>query len=1030
MWLSDVSVKRPVFASVISLLLIAFGTLSFSLLPLREFPDINPPIVSINTTYVGASAEVIETRITQIIEDQISGVEGIKAIGSRSRDERSSINIEFNLDRDIDKAANDVRDRVARVVGRLPDGVELPVVAKQDSDARPIMYISLTSTQMNMMQLHDYGERYVVDHFAIIPGVASAALHGGGRPAMRIWLDRIALAARDLTVTDIENALRRENLELPAGRLQSHDREFRIRLARGYESSEDFRQLVLASGANGHLVRLGEVADIQRAPQNLRESFRANQQTTVGLAIVKQSTANTLATLEAVKTEITRVAATLPDHMEFVASSDDSLFIREAINSVYTTIAITTALVSLVILVFLGSLRAMIIPAITIPICLTSAFIALAAFGYSVNLITLLALVLCIGLVVDDAIVVLENIHRRVQGGEPPLLAAYNGSRQVAFAVVATTAVLVAVFTPIMFLRDNIGVIFAELAVTISAAVIFSSVLALSLTPMMSSKLLRPATRNNRASQLVENSFARLEDLYQRSLRRFLAAPWLTVVATASVIAAAYGLFLNVPQEYAPKEDQGFFFARVQAPEGTSIDRMREYMAQIETPLTDFRTQGEISRVLVRIPSFGSTSPNTGMAMVSLAPWQERSLTTQQIVDEVSARWQAVPAVRAFAYVRSGLSRGGGNQPVQFVIGGPNYVELAAWRDLILARAAQYPGITRIDSDLKETQPQMIVRVDKNRAAALGVSVQNIGRTLATMMSERRVTTFLEDGEEYDVILQAKDTQRASAEDLQNIYVRSERSGELIPLANLIHVSESAGAGSLNRHNRLRAVTLSGSTAPGYTLADALDFLEQVARDELPSTAQVSYKGESLEFKESSDTLLFTFGIAMLIVFLVLAAQFESFVHPLVILFAVPLAMAGAFLGLYVTGSTLNIYSQIGIIMLIGIATKNGVLIVEFINQLRDAGRPFNEAVLEGARIRLRPVIMTTVSTVMGSIPLMLAAGAGAQSRNVLGVVIFSGVAVATLLTLFIVPGFYHLLGRHSGSPQATARRLAELSQR
>ena len=1030
MWLSDISVKRPVFASVISLLLVAFGMLSFSLLPLREFPDINPPIVSINTTYIGASAEVIETRITQIIEDQVSGIEGIKSISSRSRDERSSINIEFNLDRNIDEAANDVRDRVARIVGRLPDDVEPPVVAKQDSDARPIMYISLTSTQLDMMQLHDYGERYIVDRFAIIPGVASAALHGGSKPSMRIWLDRLALAARDLTVTDIENALRRENLELPAGRLESREREFRIRLARGYQTAEDFRQLVLGSGAGGHLVRLGEVAEIQRAPQNLRESFRANQQTTVGLAIVKQSTANTLATLEAVKAEIAEVAATLPDHMEFVASSDDSLFIREAINSVYVTIAITTALVSLVILIFLGNLRAMIIPAITIPICLISAFIALAFFGYSVNLITLLALVLSIGLVVDDAIVVLENIHRRVQGGEPPLLAAYNGSRQVAFAVMATTAVLVAVFTPIIFLRDNIGVIFAELAVTISAAVIFSSVLALSLAPMMCSKLLRPATRNNRLSAFIETSFARLEDRYQRGLQKFLAMRWLTVAITASVIAAAYLLLLAIPREYAPREDQGFFFARVQAPEGTGIQRMHEHMAEIEKPLMDLRAQGEIARVLIRIPSFGSTSPNTGMAMVSLAPWQQRSLSTQEIVDQVSASWHDVLAVRAFAFVRSGLSRGGGNQPIQFVIGGPNYETLAQWRDLIMARAAEYPGITRMDSDLKETQPQLLVRIDKNRAAALGVSVQNVGRTLATMMSEQRITTFLEDGEEYDVILQAKDAQRASAEDLQNIYVRSETSGELIPLANLIDVEESGGAATLNRHNRLRAVTLSGSTSPGYSLADALTFLETVARDELPDSAQLGYKGESLEYRESSNALLFTFGIALLIVFLVLAAQFESFLQPLVILFTVPLAMAGAFLGLHLTGTTLNIYSQIGIIMLIGIATKNGVLIVEFINQLRDAGHQFETAVLQAARIRLRPVVMTTVSTLMGSIPLMLAMGAGSESRNVLGIVIFSGVLMATLLTLFIVPGFYQLLGRRSHSPKTITRRLEELTQR
>jgi multidrug efflux pump len=1030
MWLSDISVKRPVFATVISMMLVALGALSFSFLPLREYPDINSPIVSISTTYVGASSEVIETRVTQVIEDQISGIEGIKTISSSSRDERSSINIEFGLDRKIDEAANDVRDRVARIVGRLPDGVELPIVAKQDSDARPIMYVSLSSSRLNIMELNDYAERYIADRFDIIPGVASAAIHGGGKPSMRVWLDRLALAARNLTVIDIENALRRENLELPAGRLEGAEREFRVRLIRGYQTDEDFRQMVLGTGPDGHLIRLGEVAQVELAPRNMRESFRANQRTTVGVAIIKQSTANTLSTLEAVKAEVARVNKTLPDHMEFVASSDDSLFIREAINAVFQTIAITTVLVSLVILAFLGHLRTMIIPAVTIPVCLTSAFIALGAFGYSVNLITLLALVLSIGLVVDDAIVVLENIHRRVENGEPPLLAAYNGSRQVAFAVVATTAVLVAVFTPIMFLQDNVGVIFSELAVTISAAVIFSSVLALSLTPMMCSKLLKKSTKNNPITDFVEVGFSRLEASYKKLLSGFLKFSWSALIITGSVIGLVYWLLIQVPQEYAPKEDQGFFMARVQAAEGTSIERMQKHMLKIEVPLMKIRDEGAISRALVRVPSFGATSPNSGMVMVSLVPWQQRTQTTQEIANRVTAEWQKIPSVRAFAFLRSGLSRGGGSRPVRFVIGGPNYETLAEWRDLIIDRAADFPGLIRIDSDLKETQPQVIVRIDKNRAAALGVSVQNIGRTLATMMSEQRITTFVQDGEEYDVILQAKKDQRATAQDLRNIYVRSESSGELVPLANLIYVTETAGAGSLNRYNRMRAVTLDASLAPGYALGDALTFLENAVDQELPETAQIDYKGESLEYKEASGSLLFIFSIALLIMFLVLAAQFESFIHPFVILLTVPMAVAGALLGLYLTGTTLNIYSQIGIIMLIGIAAKNGVLIVEFINQLRDAGRDFNEAIIEAAGIRLRPVIMTTLSTVMGATPLILATGAGSESRNVLGIVIFSGVSLATLLTLFIVPAFYQLLARRSGSPKAIERRLEELTNR
>lgn len=1029
MWLSDISVQRPVFATVISLMLVAFGILSFNYLPLREYPDMNSPTVSIRTGYIGASAEVIETRITQVIEDQISGIEGIKTIRSSSRDESSSINIEFELDRDIDEAANDVRDRVSRVLGRLPNNVNPPIVAKSDSDARASMYTSISSSQMTMMELHDYVERYIVDRFSVIPGVSSVNVSGGARPTMRIWLDRLALAARNLTIADIEAALRRENLELPAGRLESANTEFRIRLERAYQTPEDFKALVLLSGEGGHLIRLGEVADVELAPRNAREISRSNQQTTVGMAISKQSTANTLEMLEAVKAEIALVQETLPEHMQLIASSDDSLFIREAINSVFRTIVITTILVSFVILAFLGTFRTMLIPAVTIPVCLTAAFMALAVFDYSVNLITLLALVLSIGLVVDDAIVVLENIYRRIEKGEDPLLAAFRGSRQVAFAVVATTAVLVAVFTPIIFLQDNMGVIFAELAVTICAAVIFSSVLALSLTPVMCSKLLKRKTKVNPLTARVHNAFTHIEAIYRQSLSAFLRHSWIAVVITLGVIGGSYWLVQNVPEEYAPKEDQGAFFAQVTMSEGTSITRLAAQLERLEEPLVKLTEEGYVTRFLTRAPSWGSSATNSGFMMVSMVPWQDRDISTQDAVDRVLADWQNVPAVRAYAFVRSGLSRGGGgNSPVQFVLGGPNYQTLAEWRDIIIERAEEFPGIERIDSDFKETQPQLIVRIDKNRAAALGVSVQTIGRTLGAMMSEQRITTYVKDGEEYDVILQAKPEQRASARDLENIYVRSVMGGDLIPLSNLIYLEETAGAGSLNRYNRLRAITISASLAPGYALGDALEFLENTVATELPDTAQIDYKGESLEYKEASGSLLFTFGIALLIVFLVLAAQFESFIHPFVILLSVPMAIAGALLALYLSGSTLNIYSQIGIVMLIGIASKNGVLIVEFINQLRDAGREFEEAILEAASIRLRPVMMTTISTVMGSVPLIVATGAGSESRFVLGIVIFTGVSLATLLTLFIVPAFYHLLARKTSSPKTISRMLDELA--
>ena len=1027
MWLSDVSVKRPVFATVISLTLVAFGILSFSVLPLREYPDITPPVVSISTSYPGASNDVVESRVTAVIEDQISGIEGIKSIRSSSRYGGSFINIEFDLDRDIDSAANDVRDRVSRVNRSLPEDVRPPEVRKQDSDARPVMYINVVSTQMSRMELTDYTDRYIADRFAVIPGVANASVFGA-RPAMRIWIDRLALAARDLTVTDLEAALRRENLELPAGRIDTATRELTVRIARGFQNAEDFRQLVITRGEDGHLVRLGEVAEVEVAPRDHRSIYRANALPTVSIGIIKQSTANTLGTLETVKAEIAGLNETLPEHITLSTGSDDSVFIREAINSVYRTIAVTIVLVSLVILAFLGSLRTMIIPAVTIPICLVSAFIALAAFGFTVNLITLLALVLAIGLVVDDAIVVLENIHRRIEEGEPPLVAAFNGSRQVAFAVIATTAVLVAVFTPIMFLTDNIGVIFGELAVTIAAAVVFSSVLALSLTPAMCSKLLRARGKESGLSHWLDRGFNRLRVAYCGALRVLIRHRWAAVLVAAGTLGTAYWLLTVVPQEYAPQEDQGSFMAMVSGAEGMGIERMKREALKLEVPAMQMVNEGIADVVVMAVPGWGGNASNSGVIMVTMTPWQERTVTTAQAAARASAAWQTVPGVRAFAFMRSGLSRGGGGQPVQFVLGGPDYDTLADWRDEIVSRASEFPGLVRVDSNLKETQPQAIVRIDKNRAAALGVSVQNIGRTLSAMMSEQRITTYVKDGEEYDVILQAKDDQRASDEDLTNIHVRSERTGELIPLANLVHVEERAGPGTLNRYNRLRSVTISASLAPGAALGDALAFLERVVRESFPDQVRIDYQGESLEYKESTGTLMFTFGVALLIVFLVLAAQFESFVHPLVILVTVPLAVTGALLGLHLTDSTINIYSQIGVVMLIGIAAKNGVLIVEFINQLRDAGRSFEDAIVEASGIRLRPVVMTTISTVMGSIPLILATGAGSESRTVLGTVVFSGVTLATLLTLFVVPSFYALLARRTGSPQAVAKTLERLT--
>jgi multidrug efflux pump len=887
------------------------------------------------------------------------------------------------------------------------------------------MWLTLSSQTMGMMELTDYMERYVIDRFAVIPGVSQINVFGSGGPSMRVWLDPLAMAARNLTVTDIEAALQRENLELPAGRVESRDRDFQVRIARNYQTAEDFRALVIAQGEDSHLIRLGEIADVEVGPRQHERTFRTNGSTTTGFGVVKRSTANTVEVLDAVTAEVARLNGELPDGMRLITSGDDSLFIRAAIRAVYWTIGITTALVGLVIFVFLGSIRAMLVPMVTIPVCLISAFTALALFGYSINLITLLALVLSIGLVVDDSIVVLENAHRRIEDGEAPLLAAFNGTRQVAFAVIATTAVLVSVFAPVAFLKDNIGRIFAELAVTISAAVIFSSVLALSLAPMLCSKLLRSSARENTLTHRLDHAFDWISARYQGMLRATLKAPAIAIVASLAMAFGAYVLLQEVPREYAPEEDQGNFGGQLQAPEGTSYERLSAEALKVEEAMHPYFESGVIQRGIISVPGWGNQA---GIVNVTLRPWDEREVTTAEVLADLNEKWAEIPDLRVLAFMRSsGTGGGGGGQPVQLVLGGPNYEELARWRDIIFARAVENPGLLRMDSDLRETQPQVLVRVDTDRAASLGVTARSIGQTLQAIMSEREVTSYVVDGEEYDVVLQAKPEQRSSYADLRGIYVRSERSGELIPLSNLTRLEDQAGPGQLNRYNRLRAVTITASLAPGYTLGDALDYLEGIIRDELPSTAQIDYRGESRDFKESSGALYFTFGIALFVVFLVLAAQFESFVHPLIIMVTVPLAVAGGLLGLWLAGMTLNIYSQIGIIMLVGIASKNGVLIVEFINQLRDAGTEFSEAVIEAARIRFRPVVMTAFSTLMGSLPLIFATGPGAVSRMHLGVVIFAGVSLATLFTLFIIPTFYHVFARGTGSPGQVAGRLERL---
>jgi len=1024
MILSEISVRRPVFATVLSLMLIAFGLLSFSGLPLRELPNIDPPVVSVSTTYPGAAADVVQSRITEIIEDQVAGIEGIDTITSRSRDGTSDVTIEFTLTRDIEAAANDVRDAVARVIDRLPNEVDAPQISKADADADPVMWLNFSATGLDPMALTEYANKVLVDQLSIVDGVSRVQIGGGQDYSMNIWLDRQALAARGLAVIDVESALRAQNIELPAGRIESGQRDLTVRMNRAYQTAEDFSALVIKRGDDGYPLRLGDVARVELGSENDKVQFRGNGVPQIGLGVVKQSTANTLDVARGIKAEIARIQPTLPDGMKIVVAFDTSIFVEESVNQVYHTVGEAMIIVVFVIFLFLGSVRAALIPAVTVPVCLIGAFIFLYAMGATINLLTLLALVLAIGLVVDDAIVVLENIQRRITSlGEPPRIAASRGTNQVAFAVIATTTVLIVVFVPIFFLSGNTGRLFSELAIAISGAIFFSGLVALTLTPMMCSLLLKKS--EGRIAEAVHRASHKVENAYGRVLEKSIKRPWIAGLAAVAILVLTGLLFSRIPSELAPNEDRAGAQVQVQLPEGASFEETSAQMDKVEKVLMPYVDSGEAARIMIRAPnSFGFTADyNGGRGVMMLAPWDQRERTQDEIVAEIQRKLTAaVPGGRVFISGRGGLGQRGG-KPVGFVLGGSDFAEIAQWRDKIIARASENPNLIQVDSDYRETKPQLVVTIDKQRAADLGISTNDIGRTLETMLGARRVTTFLKDGEEYDVRMQAGREDRRTTSDLNNVFVRSAQ-GKLIPLSNVVSLKETAGPQSLNRFNRSRSITIDAGLAPGYTLGEALTYLQKVAAEELPPTARIDYQGQSREFKQSSAALYFTFALALIVVFLVLAAQFESFIHPIVILCTVPLAVFGAVFGLWLVGGSLNIYSQIGIVMLVGLAAKNGILIVEFANQLRDEGRTFDQAIIEAAKIRLRPIVMTSLATAAGAFPLVIASGAGAASRESIGIVIFAGMLMATAFTLFIIPTAYAVLARRTGSPLAITHEM------
>ncbi len=1016
-------VRRPVFSTVLSLLIVLVGIVSYSRLTVREYPNIDEPIVSVRTQYLGASAEIIETQVTQILEGSISGIEGIESLTSSSQSEESRITVRFRLGTDPDVAASDVRDRVARVRGRLPDEIEEPVIAKVEADAQSIIFIALTSDRMRTVEISDYADRYIRDRLQTLPGVAEVRIFGERRYAMRIWLDRARLAAYELTVQDVEDALRQQNAEVPAGRIESLEREFTVLSRTGLVTPEQFRQIVVKN-ADGFAVRLGNVASVELGPQDERRVTRYNGTEAVILGIVKQATANPLDISIEMRDVMPEITRDLPPGMSIDVAYDRSIFIDRSVAAVYTTIAEAVLLVVLVIFLFLRTVRATIIPLVTIPIAMIGAFALMDLLGFSINTLTLLSMVLAIGLVVDDAIVVLENVHRHIEEGMKPMRAAIVGIGEISSAVVAMTLTLAAVYAPVAFAPGRTGSLFAEFALTLAGAVLVSGFVALTLSPMMCSRLLREHESYGRFYNLLERGLRALTRGYRRALVRTLRTRPVVVLVALLVAGSTYFLFTGLKSELAPIEDRGVLFTQGNAPEGSTIDFTTRYVEPFE------RLIAGIPEVAHSFVIVGSRAVTELISFSQLESWEDRQRTQMEIVEEMQPGLARITGVRASANNPGSFGQSARNKPIEFVLQTPeSYEKLDEYVQLLLAEAEKFPGLANLDTDLRLDKPQLEVDVDRERVAATGAGVLTVGRTLETLLGGRQVTRFNLDGEQYDVIVQVAPDDRRTPGALDDIYVRG-NDDTMIQLSNLVSVQETVAPKELNRFNQFRAATITANIAPGSSLGEGLAFLEQAVERVLPPTVRYDYAGQSREFKEAEASLLFVFVLALVFIYLVLAAQFESFADPLIILLTVPLSMAGALIALHGSGGTLNIYSQIGLVTLIGLISKHGILIVQFANRLQDEGRTLHDAVVEAAVLRLRPILMTTGAMVAGAIPLAIAAGAGAESRQEIGWVIVGGMTFGTVLTLFVVPTAYSLLAARrapsvvaTGSPLQTPAR-------
>jgi multidrug efflux pump len=1013
MILSDVCIKRPVFATVLSLVIVLVGLISYDRLSVREYPAIDEPVVSVRTEYKGASPEVVESQVTKPLEDQLSGMEGVDVMTSRSRSEVSYINIKFTLDRDPDAAAADVRDKVSRARRFLPDEVDEPVISKVEADSTPIVYIGVSAGNLSTIQASDYVNRYIKTRLSVLPGAAEVRIFGERLPSMRIYIDRDKLAGFGLTVQDVEAALRDQNVLIPAGRIESSMREFTVVSSTDLQTAEQFRNVVVAT-VKGYQVRLGEIADVGIGPANERIMARFNGEPSLTIGITKQSTANPLDLSKAARAEVALINENLPDGMQLNVAYDSSVFIQESINSVYATVAEAIILVVLVIFFFLRSVRASIIPIVTIPVSLIGAFGIMYLFGFSINTLTLLAMVLAIGLVVDDAIVVLENIYRHIEEGKGRLEASFLGAKEIGFAVIAMTLTLVTVYAPLAFATGRTGRLFIEFALTLAGAVLVSGFVALTLTPMMCSTLLRHQKSHGKVYTLIENWLIALTNGYRRVLALALRMRFVVLLVGALVAGGSVVLFGVIKSELAPIEDRGVVFGVLTAPEGATLDYTLQSVQKIEEMYANI-TEATGNQAFIGFPTI-----TDAFAILRLKPWDERERKQQSIAAELQPKFAALPGVRAFPTNPPSLGQRATSKPVEFVImSQAPYPEIARLVDDYMDKLKDYPGLQNVDTDLRLNTPELRVVVDRDKLADVGVDVETVGRTLETMLGGRNVTRYQDQGEQYDVIVQVKKEDRSDPTDISDIFIRT-ADGGMVQLSNFLTVRESVSPQSLNHFNRLRAVKVQAAVAPGYALGEVLEHMTQVARDTLPATVQTDLDGQSREFRDSSGGIYLVFMMALAFIYLVLAAQFESWRNPLIIMFSVPLSMTGALLALWLTGGTLSIYSQIGLITLVGLITKHGILIVEFANQLRDEGKEMIEAVIEASVLRLRPILMTTGAMVLGVLPLAYASGAGAESRQQIGWVLVGGLSLGTLLTLFVVPVAYSLIaGRRKKTADA-----------